>query len=153
MPYRWTEPETLTLTPHHALGPRGFVTFILLTVAGLALPVLTQLGHGTLWVLLVFVSATVWGLWAALQRNRRDRSITETLALTDELWTLTRRARQVQTWAANPHWIRISLHETRGPVPAYLTLTGGGREVELGAFLTPEERRALAAELGRRLTR
>jgi uncharacterized membrane protein len=32
-------------------------------------------------------------------------------------------------------------------VPDYVTLTGAGREVEIGAFLTEDERRALFSEL------
>ena len=42
-----------------------------------------------------------------------------------------------------------TLHETGGPVPNYLTLKGDGREVELGAFLSEEERIALREDLGR----
>ncbi|MCB1513056.1 MAG: DUF2244 domain-containing protein [Hyphomicrobiaceae bacterium] len=38
-----------------------------------------------------------------------------------------------------------------GPVEDYLTLAAQGREVELGAFLTPEERRELDRELRHRL--
>ena len=32
------------------------------------------------------------------------------------------------------------LRKKGGPVDNYLTLKGGGREIELGAFLSPEER-------------
>ena len=39
----------------------------------------------------------------------------------------------------------------RGPVESYLTLTDGKREIELGAFLTPQERRHLHDDLLRRL--
>ena len=40
-----------------------------------------------------------------------------------------------------------------GPVEAYLTLSDGQREIELGAFLTPDERRDLCDDLMRRLAR
>jgi len=36
-------------------------------------------------------------------------------------------------------------------VPQYLTLSGGDRQVELGAFLTPQERLALKDMLERQL--
>jgi uncharacterized membrane protein len=56
-----------------------------------------------------------------------------------------------QDWEANPYWLRVTLHETGGPVPHYLTLKGEGREVELGAFLSEDERIALNRELFQRL--
>lgn len=59
----------------------------------------------------------------------------------------------VQEWRADPAWVALRLIPRGGPVEQYLTLTGGGREVELGAFLTPEERIALHDELGRVLLR
>jgi hypothetical protein len=45
----------------------------------------------------------------------------------------------------------LTLHESGGPVPHYLTLSGGGRVVELGAFLTEAERVTLKGEIERLL--
>lgn len=155
MPYRWssTDPDHLTLWPYRSLSRRGFVVFIAATAGLLALPLLTLLGAAALWVLLPFVAAALAGIWAALERNRKDREIVEELVLRREAITLTRRGpRQArQAWQANPHWVRLTLYAVAGPVPQYLTLTGNGREVELGAFLTEEERLALKAELEGRL--
>ena len=39
------------------------------------------------------------------------------------------------------------MHETDGPVPHYVTLKGMGREVEIGAFLSEEERITLYDDL------
>ena len=52
----------------------------------------------------------------------------------------------VLEWEANPHWVSINMRND-GPVKNYLTLRGAGREVELGSFLTPEEREGLYKEL------
>ena len=119
----------------------------------LALPLITQIGHPGLWVLLPCLLAALAGLWAALARNARDRAITEDVTLSAEDITLIRHGPhgRRQDWQANPHWLRLSLHESGGPVPQYLTLSGGGRVVELGAFLTEAERVALKGEIERLL--
>ena len=58
-----------------------------------------------------------------------------------------------QDWEANPHWVKVQLHEEGGPVDNYVTLTGGGREVEIGAFLSEDERLDLYADLSRKLAK
>lgn len=135
--------------PHNALQPQGFVWIIALTAAVLALPLLAVLGNPVLWGLLPFAGLALWGLWFALQRNWQDRSVLEEMRLSRRAIHLRRlnpRA-PVQEWRADPAWVNLHLIARGGPVENYLTLTGGGREVELGAFLTPEERVALHAEL------
>ena len=159
MPYEWLPPSGperhLHLWPHRSLPKAGFVWFIGGTVAVIALPMLSVLGSPVLWGVLPFAGLAVAGVWFALSRSYRDAEIVEDLALTDRTITLTRhgpRGRR-QEWQANPHWVRPVLHATGGPVPNYLTLQGGPREVELGAFLSEGERVALSDELDRALAR
>ena len=52
-----------------------------------------------------------------------------------------------QEWGANPYWTEIDIIEKYGPVPNYLTMRGNGRTVEIGAFLSEEERPILAEDL------
>ncbi|MBW7922324.1 MAG: DUF2244 domain-containing protein [Rubellimicrobium sp.] len=163
MPYRWTTtgpPEAaaahLMLWPHQSLGPQGFVTFFAVTASLLALPVLALVGSAALWGILPFVVAAFWGTWAAVRLNgRRAARLHEDLTLAPERLTLAHVPARgpAQTWEANPHWVRLTLHEKGGPVPDYLTLRASGREVELGAFLSEDERRALYRDLGERLAR
>lgn len=117
------------------------------------MPLLVLIGSPTLWALLPFLLAAIAGIWWALQRSYKDGEILEDLMLTATSITLTRHGPRGlrQEWQANPHWVRVTLHKTKGPVPDYLTLTGNGREVELGAFLPPEDRVALEADLRKRL--
>lgn len=157
MPYRWSEQPAaahLTLWPHQSLSPTGFVVFIGATAAMLALPLIATLGSSVHWWLLTFLLAALVAIWAAIIRNRRDLSTREDLHLTADGLHLTHKApREPQReWHAKPHWTRAHLRHD-GPVENYLTLTGGGREVELGAFLTPEERARLHSELTDRLRR
>ena len=157
MPYQYlanTPNETrLRLWPHNSLPPAGFVWFITGTSALVAVPLIGLIGTPVLWGLLPFLIATIAAIWFALQRSNRDRAIVETLILTPDQITLTRQGPHGKRaeWQANPHWVRITLHRTAGPVPNYLTLTGNSREVELGAFLSEPERITLAADLRQRL--
>lgn len=155
MPYAWMiDPDDATrrrlhLSPHRSLSPHGFVTFFAASALLLALPILALLGQPALWFVLAFAAIAIWATWAALRRNDRDLSITEELVLSRDEARLTRRAADgsQRLWTANPYWVRVILYPTEGPVPDYLTLNGNDREVELGAFLTPEERKELAGEL------
>jgi uncharacterized membrane protein len=143
----------LRLTPHKSLTPEGFVWFIGLTAALISVPLFSILGTAVFWALLPFLGAAIWGIWIALKRNWRDHEIYEELLVWDDLIRLERHEprRPPRNWEANPYWVRVALHPRGGPVPQYLTLQGGDREVELGAFLTPPERVGLKDTLERAL--
>lgn len=84
----------------------------------------------------------VWGIYFALQRNHKQRQITEVLTLTDDTVNLIRTDPKgdTQEWECNRYWIQITKHDTSGAMPHYVTLKGVGCEVEIGAFLCEEER-------------
>jgi len=156
MPYQWSGelPEVrLDAWPYRSLPRAGFVAFIGATSAFLALPLLAVLGSPLLWGLLPFLAATVWGLWTALSRSYRSGALLETLIITSDRVHLLRREPNGQSreWEVNTHWLRVELHPNGYPVANYITLAGGQRTVELGAFLTSDERRRLSAELDRYL--
>ncbi len=156
MSFQWlpqSDPATtaLHLRPHRSLSSAGFVWFIGLTAALLALSLIPQLGTPVLWALLPFLTMAVAGIWLALRLSYR--TATEDLTLSPTAITLTRHnpGKPDQTWQANPYWVQVMLHPTGGPVPDYLTLSGNGRMVELGTFLTVDERRRLHDLLRQRL--
>jgi uncharacterized membrane protein len=171
MPYVWTmtdaeapgepgasrlSPEgwELRLWPHRSLPAGGFVAFIAATAGMLALPLLAVLGSPVLWGLLPFLMLALGGVWLGIARSNRDARLCEVLRLGPAQIALARHdpgRAEPRCWQANPHWVRATLHHAGGPVPDYLTLSGGGREVELGAFLAPEERVRLHEELSARL--
>ena len=158
MPYRWTtEPsdqtQELLLWPHESLPPRGFAGFIGVTFVLILLPGIPLLGTPILWGLLPFLLLAVWGIYFALRRNHRARQITEVLTLGPETTRLWRRNPDggIQEWSCNPYWCRVTKYDTEGPVPHYITLKGQNREVEIGAFLSEEERITLYDDLNRAL--
>ncbi|MFN4172842.1 MAG: DUF2244 domain-containing protein [Pseudorhodobacter sp.] len=153
MPYEWLPPEggnrRLHLWPHRSLPRRGFVAFIAATAVLIALPLLVLVGSPVLWGLLPFFVLALAGVYYALSRSYRDGEILEDLTLAADRMTLIRHGPRGQRrdWEANPHWVRVERHEKGGPVPHYLTLKGGPREVEIGSFLSEEERLRLEPEL------
>lgn len=153
MPYEWLPPspegECLHLWPYRSLPRRGFVWFVGGTALLIALPLLAVIGSPVLWALLPFLAAAIAALWWALERSYRDGEILEILTLGAEEMRLARHGpkRRRAEWRANPHWVQLTLHNTGGPVPHYLTLRGNGREVEIGAFLSEDERISLHGEL------
>ncbi len=155
MPYRWSNPDPdtseLRLWPHRSLPRRGFVVFIALTVILIAIPLLSLLGSPLLWVMFPFLVVAIAGMWWALQRSYRDGALHEILTLTDDIARLTRHdpRKPPQSWQANPYWVQVKIHPDSGPVENYLTLKGNDREVEIGAFLSSEERQVLLDELRR----
>lgn len=161
MPYEWTQetaPEDsgavshqLRLWPYRSLPRRGFVWFIGVTAGLMALPLVAVLGSFVLWGLLPFILLVIWGVWAALQNSYRSGETWENLTLTRDQLRVRRHdpGRVDRDWQTNPYWVRVALRD--GPVEEYLTLTDGQRDIELGAFLTPEERRALRDEIEQRL--
>jgi len=156
MPYQWSQTateNTLTLWPHQSLTPKGFSWFIGTTAVMLCLPLFAVLGSAVAWVLLVFFLATLAGTWRAIMANQSARSTREHLRLTDTRVDLSHQPPKgpALQWHANPHWVSVSLRDD-GPVEKYLTLSSGGREVELGRFLTPDERETLYRELLPRLS-
>ncbi|OIQ39837.1 MAG: hypothetical protein BM560_15160 [Roseobacter sp. MedPE-SWde] len=161
MPYSWITPPPVAadtearcemhLWPHQSLPPQGYARFIGVTALLIALPLLSFAGSIVFWGLLPFLLLVLFGLKYALDRNRRDAQVIEVLTLDANEARLERRNANgtQQSWQCNRYWVTVELHTSDGPVPNYVTLRGAGREVEIGAFLSEEERKALYDELKR----
>ena len=131
MPYIWNRDEEpnhcLELWPYSSLPNKGFAIFILITFLMLNFPLYTLLGTKYFWIIFAFLFITLSAIWYALRKNYNDGSH--------------------QTWKCNSYWTKVSLHENGGPVPNYITLSGSGRVVEIGSFLSEPERKNLYGEL------
>jgi uncharacterized membrane protein len=113
------------------------------------LPLYGLLGSVALWGILPFVLVMVGGLWWGLERSYKDGAILEELTLGDNILHLrhTPARGAAKKWACSIYWTRAELHAHGGPVTDYVTLSGNGRTVEIGSFLSEEERNQLYVEL------
>ena len=160
MPYEWTtDPcaptQKMRLWPYQSLPARGFAAFVLATFAMILIPTFAFIGTPLLWGLLPFTMMAVAGVYFALQRNHKTRQFEELLTLREDTVHLihTTHTGEVKEWQDNRYWTRVTKYDTEGPVPHYVTLRGHGREVEIGSFLSEEERIALFEDLQLSLAR
>ena len=140
---------TVELWPFNSLKPKGFVLFLGITFALISIPLFNVLGTKVFWGLFPFLFVTVTGVWFALRKSLNDRQILEQLTLSKEEIILVRQdpSGEQRQWVCSPYWAKLKIYDKDGPVSNYITLTGNGREVELGSFLDEEERKNLYCEL------
>jgi uncharacterized membrane protein len=154
-PTRAQEPIlSLSLRPNRSLTQRGVTWVMALVAVGLAMPLVPLAGTGAGWGMLPFLVAALAGLAWAFRRSFDDGRLTEELRLWPDLIMVERIEPNgaVRRWHANPFWAQPRLIENAA-VEKYLTLKGNGREIELGAFLSPEERVELDSEISAALGR
>ena len=154
MPYEWKSNSNnkgwaLSLWPYRSLLRRDFVLFFGATAVIVALPMIVLLGSPILWGILPFFAVMLFGLWFAISTSYKRGEVLEELVAINDMVQLTRHNIDgtAQDWAANIYWASVHMHSTGGPVENYLTLRGGDREVEIGAFLDVAERGKLYEEL------
>ncbi len=138
-----------TLWPNRSLGRTGFRVTMAILAIGFAIPVLPFVWAGAYWVLLPFVGVAFTSLWLAFKVNNRHGQLREHISLWQDLIAVERHEvnGDIKRWRCNPYWMRSKLVKEGGPVDNYLTLIGADREIELGVFLSPEERVELLAEI------
>ncbi|MGB1235554.1 MAG: DUF2244 domain-containing protein [Planktomarina sp.] len=166
MPYTWSDtpsyiaadasfsgagraPLRLDLLQHNSLGPKGFVLFFGITCILMCVPLMAFFGSVFWYGILGYLGLTLAGAWWALKSSWKHGAVSEVLEVWSDHLRLTRRNPDgsVKGWDANPFWVRVVTHDTEGPVPHYVTLCGAGRDVEIGAFLSEDERKELSADL------
>lgn len=153
MPYRWPtptqSPQILELWPHRSLPRKGFAAIVMMAFTLGTVPLYGLLGTVVLWGILPFILLVVAALWWGLERSYRDANVYEVLTLVDDDLVLTHTPVRGpdKVWSCNIYWARAELHIKGGPVPHYVTLSGNGRTVEIGSFLSEDERKALFTEL------
>jgi uncharacterized membrane protein len=138
----------VSLWPHRSMSRRGFRIVMSGSGAMLAVPMIPLIGTKVALALAPFLVGAWLLLWLLIRRNYRDGRLQETLRLWPDLIWVERREPKglVRNWSANPYWVELEIHPNARP-ENYVTLRGSGRTIELGAFLSPEEREVLYTEL------
>jgi len=103
------------------------------------------------WMVLPFALLEVLGLGAAFIVYERSSRYQEVIDFGKDHLLVERSIRaKVEKWEFQPYWVRlVEWRDSAGWYPGRLFLRSHGRELEIGACLTEEERRELAAGLAR----
>ena len=132
---------SLTIWPHRSCDKKTFSLILVLVGITLVLPTFLFLNIYFALSILPFSLSSVLILYLVGNKNFNDARLIEKLIIYPKKIILERKEpnNSIKKWHSNPYWTKVTLYNN-GPVESYLTLKGNGKEVELGSFLTPEER-------------
>ena len=100
------------------------------------------------WPIVGAMGLEVAVLLLAVHIHRRRSRGFETVAVTAKALTVERydHLGRCRTWTCQPHWLQVRMDDPPKR-DSYLILRSHGRAIEIGRFLTPEERLSLAKAL------
>src|SRR4029077_262698 len=134
------------LYPHRSLPPQGFMVLMLvLSVVSFAAGVsFVLLGA---WPIFGYFGLDVLLVYLAFRASYRSARMHEWVRLTEDTLTVERVGQRGERrrWQFQPFWLRVVLEERNET--NRLVLTSHGRELVVGGFLAPAERRNLAVAL------
>ena len=135
---------SLTIWPHRSCSKKTFLLIIVIIGFILIAPTFLFLNIGFALSILPFSLLSIFLLFFVGNKNFNDALLIEKLKIYPKKIILERKEsnNDIKKWHSNPYWTKVNIYNN-GPVESYLTLKGNGKEVELGSFLTPEERISL----------
>jgi uncharacterized membrane protein len=143
----------VALHPHRSLSAGGFwllMGFISVVcfAAGIAF---MSIGA---WPIFGFLGLDVVAIYIAFRLSYRSGRLFETLSLSDHALSVSRVQPdgRTESWCLAPNWLRVELDGDEWGAGA-IRLRSHGREIAIGRFLTPKERRSLALALQAALRR
>ena len=132
----------MRLVPNRSLDSYGTKVVFAVIACGFLLPIIPFIGSPIGTTLTIFSGLTFYLFLTLLQKNfQQGNTFEEVLILKSKIIVVHKEKNKEQkTWECNPYWTRVHVDFDNPKLKNYLTLTGNGRHIELGAFLSPDER-------------
>lgn len=139
--------------PHRSLGPTGFLV-LMAGLCGCSFTIGLVFYLVGAWPVVGFLGLDVLVVYLAFRLNYRAARAYETLRLTPAELEVTQvdargRGRRI---VFQPYWLAVDMDDPPRR-DSRLTLRSHGRRLEIGRFLTPDEKLGLAQALRRALSR
>jgi uncharacterized membrane protein len=148
-----TETYVITLWPYRSLSLRGFRIFMAV-LASLMSIIATGFFLLGAWPVIGFLGAEILIVWFAFKMNYRAGQLVEKVEITPSYVQITRtnwRGNETQICLDSP-WVRAELLEEQEHRPK-LFLCAHAQQMEIGSFMPPVEKNALAKALNDALMR
>lgn len=146
--------DSLVLTPHRSATWQDNLR-LFAAVALLAVPIAVGWAFAGYWVILPLCGLELVALLIGLYISSHSLLAREVVTVDQDFITIEAGRRRVERrFELRRHWARVALESGRGKAhPQRLIVRSHGRAVELGRFLTEDEREAAAARLRDLITR
>ena len=143
----WKDSEEPTflrmrLFPNRSLDKHGTKVVAGIIAFGFLLPIIPFIGSPIGVTLTIFSGLTFYLFLTLLQKNFQEGHTFEEILISKRKVIVVHKEKnkEKKTWEGNPYWTRVDVDINNARLKNYLTLAGKGRHIELGAFLSPDER-------------
>ena len=139
----------ISLAPNRSLDSYGTKVVFAVIACGFLLPIIPFIGSPIGTTITIFSGLTFYLFLTLLQKNFQQGSTFEEVFISKNRIKVVHKEKNKEqlTWECNPYWTKVHLDINNPKLKNYLTLAGKGRHIELGAFLSPEERLELCDKI------
>jgi len=132
----------MRLFPNRSLDSNGTKVVFGIIAFGFLLPIIPFIGSPIGTTLTIFSGMTFYLFLTLLQKNFQQGNTFEEILISREKIIIVHQEKnkEQKTWEGNPYWTRVNVDTHNPKLKNYLTLTGSGKHIEVGAFLSPDER-------------
>ena len=132
----------IRLVPNRSLNSNGTKVVFAVIAFGFLLPIIPFIGSPVGTTLTIFSGLTFYLFLTLLQKNFQQGSTFEEILISKRKIKVVHQKKNKErlTWECNPYWTKVHLDINNPRLKNYLTLAGKGKRIELGAFLSPDER-------------
>ena len=139
----------VTFKPNSALTPVNKIKVVVLLAM---IPMLIGIGFSLIgaWLVLPFVGLEILALAIAFYYINHHEADYESISIDGDSLVVERcTAKQVSQEVINPYWVKVLQHKLPNG-ELHLYLQSHGKEIEVGRYLTREQRELLAEQLKQR---
>ena len=132
----------IRLFPNRSLDTYGTKVVSGIIACGFLLPIIPFIGSPIGITLTIFSGLTFYLFLALLQKSFQEGNTFEEILISRHKIIVVHKEKNEEhkTWEGNPYWTRVNVDVNNRKLKNYLTLAGKGKHIELGAFLSPDER-------------